>query len=91
VPFFTFPDDATWNDERRAVEFGVELGEYRGRVTVPRSVFQSLIPNPTPEACLAAFHLDRAQFERAVEHKIICRQLTDDGNVALTLRDLRGD
>ena len=26
--FFTFPDDARWNAERQAVEFGVEIGEY---------------------------------------------------------------
>jgi hypothetical protein len=27
--FFTFPEDARWNAERQAVEFGVEIGEYR--------------------------------------------------------------
>jgi hypothetical protein len=26
--FFTFPDDARWNADRQAVEFGVEIGEY---------------------------------------------------------------
>jgi len=25
--FFTFPEDARWNPERQAVEFGVEIGE----------------------------------------------------------------
>ena len=30
--FFTFPEDARWNTERQAVEFGVEVGEYRGMV-----------------------------------------------------------
>ena len=29
--FFTVPEDAHWNAERQAVEFGVEVGEYRGR------------------------------------------------------------
>jgi len=29
--FFTVPEDAHWNAERQAVEFGVEIGEYRGR------------------------------------------------------------
>jgi hypothetical protein len=90
VPIFGFPDDATWNEERRAVEFGVELGEYRGRVYVPRRVFQALIPAPTPEACVEAFHLDRARFERAVEVKLARRQLTADGNVELSAQDLRG-
>src|SRR5262249_24399954 len=28
--FFTFPEDARWNPDRMAVEFGVEVGEYRG-------------------------------------------------------------
>jgi hypothetical protein len=38
--FFTFPEDARWNTERSAVEFGVEIREYRGVVRVPRRVFQ---------------------------------------------------
>ena len=32
--FFTFPEDAHWNAERQAVEFGVEIGEYHGVVRV---------------------------------------------------------
>jgi hypothetical protein len=32
----TFPDDARWSAERQAVEFGVEIGEYRGVVRVAR-------------------------------------------------------
>jgi hypothetical protein len=48
--FFTFPEDARWNAEQQAVEFGVEIGEYRGVVRVPRRVFQRLLPErPTPE------------------------------------------
>jgi hypothetical protein len=27
---FTLPEDARWNAERQAVEFGVEIGEYHG-------------------------------------------------------------
>ena len=47
--FFTFPEDARWNAERHAVEFAVEIGEYRGVVRVPRRVFQRLLPErPTP-------------------------------------------
>ena len=38
--FFTFPEDAHWNAEQQAVEFGVEIGEYRGVVRVPRRVFR---------------------------------------------------
>ena len=40
--FFTFPEDAHWNVEQQAVEFGVEIGEYRGVVRVSRRVFQRL-------------------------------------------------
>jgi hypothetical protein len=32
--FFTFHEDARWNAERQAVEFGVQIGEYRGVVRV---------------------------------------------------------
>ena len=47
---FTFPEDAHWNADRQAVEFGVEIGEYRGVVRVPRRVFQRLLPEtPIPE------------------------------------------
>jgi hypothetical protein len=56
--FFTFPKDARWNAERRAVEFGVEIGEYRGVVRVPRRVFQRMLPErPTPERCVEAYYL----------------------------------
>jgi hypothetical protein len=36
--FFTFPEDARWNAERQAAEFGVEIGEFHGVVRVPRRV-----------------------------------------------------
>jgi hypothetical protein len=61
---FTFPEDAHWNAERHAVEFGVEIGEYRGMVCVPRRVFQRLLPEtPTPERCVEAYYLQRTRFE----------------------------
>ena len=48
--FFTFPEDAHWNAEHQAVEFGVEIGKYRGVVRVLGRVFQRLLPErPTPE------------------------------------------
>src|SRR5271167_4367703 len=88
--FFTFPEDARWNAEQQAVEFGVEIGEYRGVVRVPRRVFQRLLPErPTPERCLEAYYLQRTRFERIAERKLRRRQLTDDGNVEITGRDLR--
>ena len=88
--FFTFPEDAHWSEERASVEFTVLLGEYRGTVRVGRRVFQRLLnQSPTPERCLEAFHLQRTRFELAVERKLRRRQLTEDGNVEITGRDLR--
>jgi hypothetical protein len=53
--FFTFPENARWDAEQQAVEFGVEIGEYQGVVRVPRRVFQRLLPErPTPERCVDA-------------------------------------
>ena len=88
--FFTFPEDAHWNAERQAAEFGVEIGEYHGLVRVPRRVFQRLLPErPTPERCVEAYYLQRTKFESIAERKLRRRQLTDDGNVEISGRDLR--
>jgi hypothetical protein len=88
--FFTFPDDARWDAERQAVEFGVELAEYRGAVRVPRREFQRLLPErPTPERCVEAYYLQRARFESIAERKLRRRQLTEDGNVEISGRDVR--
>lgn len=88
--FFTFPEDARWNAERQAVEFGVEIGEYYGVVRVPRRVLQRLLPEqPTPERCVEAYYLQRTRFERIAERKLRQRQLTEDGNVEISGRDLR--
>jgi hypothetical protein len=88
--FFAFPEDAHWNPDHQAVEFGVEIGEYRGVVRVPRRVFQRLLPQrPTPERCLEAYYLQRTRFESIAERKLRRRQLTEDGNVEISGRDLR--
>ena len=88
--FFTFPEDARWNAEQQAVQFGVAIGEYQGVVRVPRRVFQRLLPvTPTPERCIEAYYLQRTRFENIVERKIRRRQLTDDGNIEISGRDLR--
>jgi hypothetical protein len=88
--FFTFPEDARWNDDHRVVEFGVEVGEYRGVVRVPRRVFQHLLSEtPSPERCLEAYHLHRTRLELIAERKVRRRQLTDDGNIEITGGDLR--
>ena len=41
--FFTFPEDARWNAETQAIEFGVGIGEYEGVVRVPRQIFRRFI------------------------------------------------
>ena len=85
--FFTFPEDARWNPERQAVEFGVEISEYHGVVRVPRRVFQRLLlERPTPERCVEAYYLQRTRFERVAERKLRGRQLSEDGNVEMTGR-----
>jgi hypothetical protein len=88
--FFTFPEDVRWNDERQAVEFGVEIGQYRGVVRVPRRVFQRLLPErPTLERCVEAYYLQRTRFEGIAERKLRRTQLPEDGNVEIGGRDLR--
>ena len=88
--FFAFPEDARWNDDRDAVEFSVILGQYEGTVRIARRVFQRLLnQSPTPERCMEAFHLQHTRFELIVERKLRRRQLTEDGNVEITGRDLR--
>jgi hypothetical protein len=68
----------------------VILDPYEGTVRVPRRVFQGLLDqSPTPDRCMEAFHLQRTRFELIVERKLRRRQLSDDGNVDITWRDLR--
>jgi hypothetical protein len=87
---FSFPENARWNAECDAVEFGIAVGEYEGVVRVHRRVFQGLIGHrPTPQECVEAYHLERSRLEMAAEQKVRRRELTEDGNVELTGRDLR--
>jgi hypothetical protein len=68
----------------------VSIGDYEGVVCVPRQVFRRFVDGAvTPERCVEAYHLHRTRFERIVERKLRGRQLTDDGNVEITGRDLR--
>jgi hypothetical protein len=84
------PKDARLNAERQPTEFGVEIGEDRGVVGVPRRVFQRLLPErPTPERCVEAYYFQRAGFESIAQQKLRRRQLTEDGNVEISGRDLR--
>src|SRR5204862_4712930 len=82
--------DARWNADSKAVEFGIGVGEYDGVVRVGRRVFQAILDEaPTPERCLEAYYLHRTRLELIAERKVRRRQLTDDGNVEITGRDLR--
>jgi hypothetical protein len=88
--FFRFPPDARWNPDRNTVEFGIGVGEYESVVRISRRVFQILLPETrTPERSLEAYHLHRTRLELIAERKVRRRQLTDDGNVEITGRDLR--
>ena len=85
------PPDARWKLDFSAVEFGIGVGEYEGVVRVPRRVFQALLDqSPTPERCLEAYYLYRTPLEMIAERKVRSRQLTDDGDVVISGRDLRG-
>ena len=72
------------------MEFGVEIGEYCGVVRVPRRVFQGLLSEgPTPERCVEAYYLQRTRFESIAERKLRRRQLTEDGDIEISGRDVR--
>jgi hypothetical protein len=73
---------------RQAVEFGVEIGEYRGVIRVPRGVFQRLLPErPTPSDGSRPTTSSSTRFESLVERKLRPRQLTEDGNVEISVWD----
>jgi hypothetical protein len=79
--------DASWNAEQQAVEFGVEIGEYSGVVRVPRRVFQRLLSDrPTVRRGVLPPANPVREHRRA---KAATGQLTEDGNVEISGRDLR--
>lgn len=87
---FAFPGEPRWNDAEDAVEFAVELGEYRGLVFISRRVFQTLLGRrPAASECIECFHLERTRFERLAEAKLRARELSDDANLRLSPRDVR--
>ena len=67
--FFTFTDDARWNTERQAVEFGDRRVQRRGPGAAAG------VPTPTagdahPERCVEAYYLQQTCFESIVERKL---------------------
>jgi hypothetical protein len=59
--FFTFPENAHWNAEREAVEFGLEIGEYRG---VSELDGRCCTRAPVREACQTLLTVDLSAIER---------------------------
>ncbi len=89
MPIFVFPDDPIWNEEADAVEFAVEVGEFRGRVFVTRRTLQSFAGHtPLPEEAVQQVCMNRPVFDRAVETRIADRALDPDANIHLTARDI---
>ncbi|HZS84625.1 MAG TPA: DUF1488 family protein [Stellaceae bacterium] len=87
---FAFPEEARWSEEEDAVEFTLRLGEYEGKVFVPRRVMQSLLGRRADaEECVRQFHLNRTAFERIAEARVRARQLDADAHIRITGRDLR--
>jgi hypothetical protein len=74
----------------REQQVDISVGEPVLGPVLPRRVFQRLLgQRPSPERCVEAYHLHRTRLELIVERKIRRRQLSDDGNVEITGRDLR--
>jgi len=61
----------------------------RARCEFPDGCSNHCFRRPTPERWLEAYHLHRTRLELIAERKLRRRQLTDDGNVEITGRDLR--
>jgi hypothetical protein len=50
---------------------------------------QRLLPErPTPERCVEAYCLQRTRFESIADRKLRPRQLTENGNVEISGRDV---
>jgi hypothetical protein len=85
----TFPEDARWGAERQAVEFGVQMASTAvwsgSRGASSNDYCQS---GPPAERCIGVYHLQRTRFESIPEPKLRRRQLTEDGNAEISLRDL---
>jgi hypothetical protein len=73
--------------ERRAVR-GRDR-RYCGVSGVPRGSSIGSCLRPTPERRIEAYYLQRTRFESIAERKLRRRQLSEDGNVEITGRDVR--
>ena len=87
---FTFPEDARWNPERRPWSSGsrsTSTAAWSGCAAAgdPRATAGAAHPEP----CVEANYLQRTRFECIAKRKLRRRQLTEDGNVEISGRDLR--
>jgi hypothetical protein len=85
---FTFPEDAHWNTERQAVEFGVETSTGASSGSRGACSNASYRTGPPPRGA-STRTISRTRFESIAERKLRRRQLTEDGNVEISGRDLR--
>jgi hypothetical protein len=60
----SFPEDARWNAERQAVEFGGEIGEYRGVVGFRAGCQAPAAGTAHSERCVEAYYLPRGDMCR---------------------------
>ena len=87
--FSTFPEDARWNAEQQAVEFGVEIGEYRGRGPSGAAHSSSAHCRSGHPRAARRRLLQRTRFESIADRKLARRQLIEDRNEEISGRDLR--
>jgi hypothetical protein len=72
------------------VEFGARSANTLAWSGFHGECSQRLLPErPTAERCVEAYYLRRTRFESIAERKLRRRQLSEDGNVKITGRDLR--
>jgi hypothetical protein len=74
----------------QAIEFGGRDRRVSRRCEGPAARVSTPLPGtPHPLPCVEAYYLQQTRFESIAERKLRRRQLTEDGNVEITGRDLR--
>ena len=71
------------------MEFGIEIGEYQGWFGSRGGSSSASSRNAHPLPCVEAYYLRQTRFETIAQQKLRRRQLTEDGNVEISGRDLR--
>jgi hypothetical protein len=86
--FFSFPEDARWNTERGSRVWRPDR-RVRERGARRARCLPALDGVSRPKRASRPTRSSTRAFERIAERKLRNRQLTDDGNVEITGRDLR--